>query len=273
MQFRLQNVVVFFALAAGAAAVAQQDAGAPPQQGQGGGYGQGRGGGRGMGRIGPRLTGTVTEVAADHYVVKTEAGEVYTVHFSANTRIMKTLPHTAGAANDSQPGAGATRGGGNGGRDGFGGRTGGGQEELPVPIKATDIKVGDVVIAGGEMDEAAKSVGAVMVVLLDPQRVKQMREMQASFGKTWLMGRVTAVNEARVTLESDVDRATHTFTADENTTFRKRRDPITLADVQVGDMVRVEGSVKGGAFMATSVSVMGPGGPGAGPGSQRPPQP
>jgi hypothetical protein len=277
MQFRLQSLVVCVALAFGAAAVAQQDGGAPPQQGQGGGYGQGRGGGRGMGQIGRGVTGTVTEVAADHYVVKTETGEVYTVHFSANTRIMKTVPRPAGAANDSQPGAGATRGGGNGGRDGFGG---GRMGQPPVAIKATDIKVGDVVMAGGEIDDAAKSVGAVMVMQLDPQRAKEMREMQANFGKTWLMGRVTAVNEAKVTLDSNVDRATHTFTADENTTFRKRRDPITLADVQVGDMVRVEGSVKGGAFMATSVMVMGPGpgqGMGAGQGAgaaagQRPPQ-
>jgi hypothetical protein len=272
MQFRLQSVVVpavvMLALAAGAAA--QQDAG--------GGYGQGRGGGRGMGEARRGVTGTVTEVAADHYQIKTETGEVYTIHFSANTRMMKTVPRPAGAANDSQPGAGATRGGGNGGRDGFGG--GRGQGEPPVAIKATDIKVGDVVMAGGEIDDAAKSVGAVMVLQLDPERAKQMREMQANFGKTWLMGRVTAVNEAKVTLDSNVDRATHTFMADENTTFRKRRDPITLADVQVGDMVRVEGSVKGGAFMATSVMVMGPGpgqGMGAGQGAgaaagQRPPQ-
>jgi hypothetical protein len=45
--------------------------------------------------------------------------------------------------------------------------------------------------------------------------------------------------------------------ADENTTFRKRRDPVTLADVQVGDMVRVEGALKNGTFVATSVALMG----------------
>ena len=280
MQFRLQSVLVpavmALALAAGAA-VAQQDAGGAPQQGQG----YGRGGGRGMGEARRGVNGTVTEVAADHYLVKTVSGDIYTIHFSANTRIMKTVPRPAGAANDGQPGAGATRGGGNGGRDGFGGgRMGGGQGEPPVAIKAADIKVGDVIMAGGEIDDAAKSVGAVMVLQLDPGRAKEMREMEANFGKTWLMGRVTAVNETRVTLDSNVDRATHSFMADENTTFRKRRDPITLADVQVGDMVRVEGGVKGGTFVATSVMVMGPG-PGQGTGAnqgagaaggQRPPQ-
>jgi len=76
------------------------------------------------------------------------------------------------------------------------------------------------------------------------------------------MGKVTAINEAKVTLMGSVDNASHAFQADENTTFRKRREPITLADVQVGDAVRVEGAVKDGVFVATSVSVMGmpPGG-------------
>ena len=58
-------------------------------------------------------------------------------------------------------------------------------------------------------------------------------------------------------MQGGPDNATHTFVADENTTFRKRREPITLADIQVGDMVRAEGAVKDGAFLATSVAVMG----------------
>ena len=61
-----------------------------------------------------------------------------------------------------------------------------------------------------------------------------------------------------MTLQGGPDNATHTFLADENTTFRKRRDPITLGDIQVGDMVRAEGAVKNGAFLATTVAVMGP---------------
>jgi hypothetical protein len=71
------------------------------------------------------------------------------------------------------------------------------------------------------------------------------------------MGKVTAINDAKVTLEGGPDNATHTFLADENTTFRKRRDPITLGDIQVGDIVRAEGAVKNGAFLATTVAVIG----------------
>ncbi|MGA2834223.1 MAG: DUF5666 domain-containing protein [Terracidiphilus sp.] len=175
------------------------------------------------------VTGTVTEVAADHYIIKTDAGETYTILFSANTRIMKQTVRQRG------------EGGGN----------------PPQPLKSTDIKVGDAVAALGEVNAAAKSVGAVVVLQLDPERAKQFREMQANFGKTWLMGKVTAIDGTKVSIFAAVDNAAHAFVADENTTFRKHREPITLTDVQVGDRVRVEGAVKDGIFVAASVTVMG----------------
>jgi hypothetical protein len=176
------------------------------------------------------ITGTVTEVAADHFIIKTDAVETYTVHLSGDTRIIKQSIQRRG------------EGGGN-----------------PIQaLKPADVKVGDAVIVIGKVDAAAKSIGAAVVLQMDPERMKQMREMQASFGKTWLMGKVTAISETRVTLQSSVDNSTHAFQADENTTFRKRRDPVTLADLQVGDMVRVEGAVKDGIFFASSVTLMGP---------------
>ncbi len=127
-----------------------------------------------------------------------------------------------------------------------------------MPIKSSDIKVGDAIAAMGEMDDAAKSVGAVMIMQLDPDTAKRMEEMRANFGKTWLAGRVTAIKDTTVTVEGGPDNAAHTFVADENTDFRKRRDPITMADIQVGDPVRVEGAIKNGQFVATSVNVMTP---------------
>jgi hypothetical protein len=126
----------------------------------------------------------------------------------------------------------------------------------------------------GEVDATAKSVGAAVVLQIDPERAKAMREMQANYGKTWLMGKVTGIDGVKVTLMGAVDNAAHTFVADENTTFRSRREPITLGDIHVGDTVRAEGSVKDGAFVATAVSAMGPP-PGGGVGAPRngPPPP
>jgi hypothetical protein len=242
MKIRLVSAIVF-ALALGAANA--QDANTAPTnapaagqnpaqsargwQGQRGG--RGRMGGPGLGGRG--VVGTVTAVAADHYAIKTDAGETYTVHFSVNTRIVKqAVPRQLPSdASPSVPG--------------------------PQALKPADIKVGDAVAALGDVDAAAKSVGAITVVKIDPERAKQMREMQASYGKTWLAGKITAIDGVRVTLLGSVDNIGRTFVADENTTFRRRREPITLADVQVGDAVRVEGAVKDGTFVATSVSVMG----------------
>ncbi|HKN20817.1 MAG TPA: DUF5666 domain-containing protein [Terracidiphilus sp.] len=284
MKLRLLPAM-FAVLALTAAAVAQDPGSAPPRgqnsnqnsgQGNGGGYGQrggrgGYGGGEGMGMMGRGLMGTVSEVAADHYTIKTEMGDVYTVHFSANTRITKQPAGMRG------PGGG---GQGMGGGGGYGrGGNGGGGGNRPQEIKATDIKAGDAINAQGDIDATAKSVSATRIMQLDPDTAKRVQEQAASFGKTWLGGKVTAINGTTITLTGALDSAPHTVVADENTTFRRRRDPITLADIQVGDMVRVEGAVKDGAFTATAVNTMGgpppngPSGPPSGAPSSPPPGP
>jgi preprotein translocase subunit YajC len=249
---RFRPIILFAVTLAFGSTAFTQDAPAPAagqsqpdQAGQRGG-GRGWGGGRGAG-MGSGVMGTVTEVAGDHVTVKNETGETWTINYSVNTRIMKQPPRPANAGS-----TGDAAGGGQGQGRGMG--MGG----PPTAIKASEIKVGDTIMAGGEKNDAAKSVGAVGIMVLDPERAKQMREMQANYGKTWLMGRVTAINEATVTIEGGPGNASHTFMADENTTFRRRRDPITLGDIQVGDNVRVEGAVKGGQFVATTVSVMMP---------------
>src|SRR5579863_6173069 len=63
---------------------AQDPSQSTQQRGQRGGRG-----GFGGGMMGRGVMGTVTEAAPDHFTIKTDAGEVYTVHYSVNTRIMK----------------------------------------------------------------------------------------------------------------------------------------------------------------------------------------
>lgn len=223
MKIAAFSLTLFLGLALGAATA--QDAppdGPPPSQNSGGPGHGGMDAGRG-------ITGSVTAVAADHYTIKTDAGASYTVQFSANTKIIK---QPAQHQDD-------------------------GVRTPPQMLKATDIKVGDTLLAIGEVDSTANTVGAIAIIAVDPERAKQLSEAKANFGKTWLMGKVTAINESTITLTSQIDNAAHTFVANESTTFRKRRQPITLTDVQVGDMVRVEGAVKSGSFLAASVNVMG----------------
>ena len=256
--------ILFLSLAISAAAAAQDANSAPPDN-QGpamgrGGRGQ-RGGGGAMGMMGRGIMGTVTEVGADHYTIKTFTGETYTIHYSVNTRFMKQGAGARGQNGGVGQGPGEESGQGSGQRqraqgNGQGRGQGMGGGNPPQLIKSTDIKVGDAVAAMGELDTAGKSVGAMTVALLDSQRAQQMQQMEANYGKTWLMGKVTAINEASVTLLGSVDNAPHIFVADENTTFRERRNPITLADIKVGDTVRADGALKDGAFTATTVNIM-----------------
>jgi hypothetical protein len=254
------SLVIAFAFAAGACA---QDPGSAPQSGQtpsqdsgqngnagsGGGYGRhgGRGGFGGGGMMGRGLMGTVTAVAADHYTIKTDAGDIYTVHFTPDTRIFKRQAR-AGAPGEGQDGSQGQAGEG---------RRGVGYGNPPQQIGATDIKAGDMIAVMGETDAVAKSVNARAVALMDQQTVDQIHAMEANFGKTWLMGKVTAIDGTKITLTGTLDSASHTVVADENTEFRKRRDPITLADIQVGDTVRADGALKDGVFTAANVNVFG----------------
>ncbi|MDE3200543.1 MAG: hypothetical protein KGN79_06435 [Acidobacteriota bacterium] len=251
MSIRL--LAVLFLGAALSASFAQEAAVPPDAQSNPSGNFAPRGTwGNGMG-MGRGVMGTVTEVTADHYTIRTDADETYTVHYSVNTRIMKQGMRRS--------------------RGERAGKEDGGQRTPPQMLKPDEIKVGDIIGANGEVDAAHNSIGAVFIVQIDPERAKQMREMEANFGKTWLAGRVTAIQGVSVTLQGGSGNATHVFRADENTEFRRRREPITLVDIQVGDMVRAEGALKDGHFVATGVTVMGRPRGAEGPSQQDPPMP
>jgi len=85
---------------------------------------------------GQMVRGTVTAIAPEQLTVKTDAGEVYQVALSANTRLTKERQ----------------------------------------PVKVADIKVGDGVGAMGVLDPATKTVHAVFVGVIDAEQVKKARE-------------------------------------------------------------------------------------------------
>ena len=123
------------------------------------------------------------------------------------------------------------------------------------PIEAADIHVGDMLMAGGLVDAKAKTVGAVLLYDIDAQEVRKAR---ASFGKTWVMGKVTAVHELRITIERAGDKQTQVVAVDENTSFRKRREDVTLADVKVGDTISADGALHADTFVAANLRIMSP---------------
>lgn len=131
-------------------------------------------------------------------------------------------------------------------------------------IKITDLKVGDMIAAIGDKDTKAKNLGAVMVFYIDRQQYAQAR---ADFGKTWTAGVVQSINGTNIVIKR-IDNVTQTVAVDENTSFRQRREDITLADIKVGDTINARGAIQNGTFQATVINLghgggFGPSGSGA----------
>jgi hypothetical protein len=185
--------------------------------------GPAQGQGQAMGGVfaGHGVRGTVTAISGNDISVKTEKGDVYKIETGPNTRFRKEREQ----------------------------------------IKISDIHVGDMVGAAGDLDDKGKTVGAVVVMVIDKEQYEKAR---ADFGKTWTAGAIQSIDETKITIKRP-DNVVQTIVVDENTSFRKRRDSITLADIKVGDNVNARGAVQNGNFVATVLNVGGPGGPG-GPG-------
>ena len=162
------------------------------------------------------LRGTVTATQPGNFMIRTDEGESYKVFWSPNTHFMK----------DRQP------------------------------IEANAVRVGDMLVAAGEVDRKAKTVGAVFLYDVDADQVRKAR---AGFGKTWTAGKVTAIRDLRITIEQAGDQKAEVVAVDENTSFRKRKESVTLADVKVGDFISVQGSVRNNVFLASVLRLVEPG--------------
>ena len=127
-------------------------------------------------------------------------------------------------------------------------------------IKISDLHAGDMIAAIGDKDPKAKTVGAVFVMVIDKEQYQKAR---ADFGKTWTAGVVQSIDGTNIVIKRP-DNTTQTIAVDENTSFRKRREDITLPDIKVGDNVTARGALQSGSFLATDLSVGGPGGFGGG---------
>jgi hypothetical protein len=201
-----------------------------------------------------RIGGTITAISGSQLTIKTVDGAAYQVVTTDNTRVM--------------------RGRGN-------------------PAKLTDLKVGDGLMAMGNMDTPNKTIHAAMLMSMDADQMKRMEDAQkqqlANLGKTTIAGRVTAIDMDNVTMTVErPDGVSQTIGFDDNTSFRRGRamigngmgstagsgsgagtatnanatptgESITLADIKVGDRVAGPGEVKSGRFVAKELTVMNPG--------------
>jgi hypothetical protein len=202
------------------------------QEGQGPGE---RGGAFAGGQM---VRGTVTAAAADHLTVKTDAGDVYQVAISANTRVMK----------DRQP------------------------------MKVTDIKVGDGAGAMGVLDAPTKTIHAVFVTVMSAEQMKKMKEDLGKVyitGKVTGIDdvKLTVMRPDGVSQVIEVDEGTSFKRGGRGMASLMNgsgpvgatggrpdvgagAESITLADVKVGDTVVGPGALKNGVFVPTQLGVM-----------------
>ena len=112
------------------------------------------------------------------------------------------------------------------------------------PATLADFKVGDTVMVGG--DPAGENAWNARFV---SSRTGGEAEMREALGKRFIAGEIKSIEGTNLTILR-VDGVTQTITVDENTSFRKQNESITLADFKAGDHVFGRGELKNGTFVA-----------------------
>jgi preprotein translocase subunit YajC len=76
-------------------------------------------------------------------------------------------------------------------------------------------------------------------------------------GQDYIFGEVKAVDAPKLTILRP-DNVTQTVELNEDTSLRKGRDSVTMADIQAGDHIMVRGGMVNNVFQPKSVMVIGP---------------
>jgi hypothetical protein len=118
-------------------------------------------------------------------------------------------------------------------------------------VRPGEIQTGDMVFAAGNLDEKKKTVGAAILIDVPADVVQKARE---GLGKTWSAGKITSIAGTRIQVHR-LDGVEQSIAVDENTSFRQRRDAVTLADLRPGQGFRAEGHLMNGIFTATTLTV------------------
>ncbi len=121
--------------------------------------------------------------------------------------------------------------------------------------KLSDFKVGDVVIVRGE-ENADHSVTAQTIGGRSGGGMPGGRAF-GEMGKDFVVGEVKSVDAPNLTILR-ADKVTQTLELNEETSLRKGRESITMADIQPGDHVVIRGAVEKNAFVPKNVMVLSP---------------
>src|SRR5215470_3064642 len=124
------------------------------------------------------------------------------------------------------------------------------------PVKLEDIKVDETIFARGKLE--GNTMEAAIVGVVNPEMIQRMQQgggpggmggfNREDLGKKFIAGEVKAINETKLTIARP-DGQTQEIEVDENTSFKKGSESVTLADIKVGDFVHGQGALKDGVFV------------------------
>jgi Domain of unknown function (DUF5666) len=125
------------------------------------------------------------------------------------------------------------------------------------PAKRSDFKVGDVIAVRGQ-ENPDHTWTAQMIGARSANGEGRGPNMQAgTLGKDYVVGEVKSVDAPKISVLR-TDNVTQTIELNEDTSLRKGRDAITMADVQVGDHLMARGALQDNVFVPKFVMVIGP---------------
>jgi len=115
------------------------------------------------------------------------------------------------------------------------------RDRQPLPV--SNVQAGDEVFAMGMPDADKHEVHAMMVMDVPAAEVAKAK---ANLGKTYIVGRITAINEAQLTIMRQ-DKVSQVITLDETTSLHKGGRPAPEAMQAAGLEFGMGGGMMGGA--------------------------
>jgi hypothetical protein len=130
------------------------------------------------------------------------------------------------------------------------------------PAKFADFKVGDNVVVRIDPDAATVSGATALMVVSAPQGFAGRGGggqgfMQGTMGKDFVVGEIKSLDAPKLTVLR-TDNVTQTLELNEETSLRRGRDSITMADMQPGDHIFARGVMTNDVFVPKDVNVISP---------------
>ena len=128
--------------------------------------------------------------------------------------------------------------------------------------KFADFKVGDNVVVRIDPDAATVSGATALIVASAPPGFAGRGGggqgfMQGTMGKDFVVGEIKSVDAPKLTVLR-TDNVTQTLELNEETSLRRGRDSITMADIQPGDHIFARGAMTNDVFVPKNVNVISP---------------